>query len=202
MAAKRVLLSVSHLGSGSLQLLSLLNHNPRVQFLNTQTPIRDYTDLQAVTSISHKMNSVAAMYALEINHNFQMGSRNFIPHVHHLFVVRRPNPSISLMVQNGIYRQHEAAMYYCYRLRRICEIAKRVGSGLLLTYEDLESGDYVKPLSKFLGLKEEAEFDPNVFSSFAPESSLDLGKDENWCDDCYERHLYYLKNLPLLRITQ
>lgn len=201
MAVKRVLLSVSHLGSGSLQLLSLLNHNPRVQFTNTQTPIRDYTDLQAVTSIPHKMNSVAAMYAIEVNHNFQLGPKNVAPHAHHLFLIRRPDPSIGMMVEHGIYRQHEAAMYYCYRLRRICEIAKRAESGMLLTYEDLENGSYVQPLSKFLGLKEEVEFVPNVFEAFKPRSPVDLGRDEAWCRDCYERHLYYLKSLPLTRIS-
>jgi hypothetical protein len=202
MAVKRVLLAVSHLGSGSLQLLSLLNHNPRVQFANTQTSIRDYTDLQAITSSPHKMNSLAAMYAMEINHNFQLGPKNIAPHAHYLFVLRRPEPSIGLMVQNGVYRPHEAAMYYCYRLRRMCEIAKRVGTGMLLTYEDLESGEYVTPLSKFLGLKEEAEFDPKVFQAMRPTSKTSLGRDEAWCEDCYERHLYYLKSLPLERITR
>lgn len=202
MAVKRVLLSVTHLASGSLQLLSLLNHNPRVQFTNTQTPIRDYTDLQAVTSIPHKMNSVASMYAIEINHNFQLGPRTSIPHAHHLFLIRRPDPSIGMMVEHGVYRQHEAAMYYCYRLRRICEIAKRTKSGMFLTYEDLESGDYVRPLTKFLELKDDVEFDQKVFESLKPSNPVDLGRDESWCRDCYERHLYYLKSLPLARVSQ
>mgnify|MGYP003420846787 FL=1 len=195
---KRVLFSVTHLASGSLPLLGLLNLNPRVQFVPTNPVIHDYTDLQALTGLPHKMNSVAAMFAFEINFNYQFGSKQSIPHAHHLFVVRPPDPTLNLLVASGLYSLDDAARYYCFRLRRICEIAKRVRQGMLLTYDDIQRGEYVGKLKSFLGLKDDPRHVPEAFDYLKPSVINEFdSKTLDWCRDCYERHLFFLKSLPL-----
>ena len=93
-------------------------------------------------------------------------------------------------------------MYYCYRLRRICEIAKRVKHGMLLTYDDIQRGDYVGPLKTFLGLKEDIAHTPEVFDYLKLPPNV-ISKDVlEWCRDCYERHLFFLKSLPLVSVNR
>lgn len=198
---KRVLLSVTHLASGSLPLIGLLDRNPRIQFVRTNPVIQNYTDLKALTSLPHKLTSVAAMFALDINYNYQLGSKNLVPHAHYLFVVRSPEPVLNILMSQGGYAEQGAAMYYCYRLRRICEIAKRAKHGMLLTYDDIRQGEYVKPIKSFLNLREDVSYEPEMFDN--SKSSNTVKKDTlEWCQDCYERHLFFLKSLPLVQINR
>jgi len=164
----------------------------------SQPVINNYTDLKPFTAQPHKLNSSAAMYAFEINYNFQMGSRKAIPDIHYLFVIRKPKPTLDSLVSAKLYHPDSVAMYYCYRLRRICEIAKRV-SGMLLTYDQIVSGEYIEPLGNYLGLKDRIIHSESEFSHLqAPSYPFDK-KVMEWCDDCYERHLFFLKNQPLIR---
>ncbi len=198
---KRVLFSITHLGSGSLPLLNILNQNPRVQFSPASPVVHNYTDLQPLTATPHKMTSVAAMYAFEIAYNYQFGTRNPVRHAHHLFVVRQPEAVLTLLVSGG-YGREEAARYYCYRLRRICEIAKRVEQGMLLTFDDLQRGEYGSAVKTFLGLKDEPAHAPEAFESLKPSLPCPVSqKTLDWCQDCYERHLFFLKSLPLAGVN-
>jgi hypothetical protein len=198
---KRVLLSVTHLASGSLPLLGLLNRNPRVQFVRANPVIQNYVDLRAFTAQTHKLSSVAAIFALEANFNYQLGSKNLPLHAHYLFTVRQPTPVLNLLVADNLYGHKEAAMYYCYRLRRICEIAKRVRHGMLLTYDDIQRGDHVVPLKTFLGLKEDVLHLPEAFDHLKPPPNVIKREILDWCQDCYERHLFFLKSLPLVGVS-
>ncbi len=197
---KRVLLSITHLESGSTPLLNILDRNPRVQFLRSNPMIQNYMDLKVITSIPHKLDSVAAMHALDISFNYQLGPRTHVPHAHYLFIVRQPDHVLGKLIADKAYKQTDAAMYYCYRLRRICEIAKRVQQGMLLTFDDIRRGDHVAPLKSFLGLKEDVLHQPEVFESMQSSSVID-GNTLEWCRDCYERHLFFLKSLPLTKIN-
>jgi hypothetical protein len=199
---KRVMISVTHLASGSLPLLNLLNRNPRVQFVQTNPVIQNYVDLKALTGMTHKLSSVAAIFALESNFNYQLGSKIKIPHAHYLFTVRQPDPVLNLLVSDGIYDQKGAAMYYCYRLRRICEIAKRVKHGMLLTYDDIQRGDHIAPLKTFLGLKEDVLHIPEFFNHLKSPPNVINREILEWCRDCYERHLFFLKRLPLAGVNR
>ena len=190
--------SVTHLGSGSLQLLSLLNRNPRVQFVQSQPVIQNYIDLRALIDVPHKLNSIAALYAVDINFNYQLGSKYLIPHADYLFVVRQPEPVLNLLVESGLYDSLTAATYYCYRLRRICEIAKRVKSGMLLTFDEIRNGDHIEPLKRFVSLKEDISHEPAVFEKLKPVSKNINKETLDWCSDCYERHLFFLRNIQSL----
>ena len=181
--------------------MNLLDKNPRVQFIQAHVIIQNYMDIGAITSMSHKMNSVAAMFALELTANYQLGSKISLPHVHHLFVVRQPDPVLNFLVANGIYNQTSAAMYYCYRLRRICEIAKRAKYGMLLTFDDIQSGAYTTPIKSFLGLKDDVSHIPAVFDHLKSANNVIKKDILEWCRDCYERHLFFLRSLPLAGVS-
>lgn len=155
-----------------------------------------------MTSMPHKLNSVAAMFALDLNFNYQLGSKNLVPHAHYLFTVRQPEPVLNTLIAGGIYGHREAAMYYCYRLRRMCEIAKRVKHGMFLTFEDIQRGDYVDVIKSFLNLKEDISHLPEAFDHLKPKSNVVSSKTLDWCQDCYERHLFFLKSLPLVGVSR
>lgn len=197
---KRVLISVTHLASGSLPLMGLLNTNPRVQFIQTNPIINNYPDLKATLNMPHKMNSVAAMFALDINYNYQLSSSVYLPHAHYLFVIRPPDQVLNVLTSNGLYGHDQAANYYCFRLRRMCEIAKRVKHGMLLTYEEIIRGDHVEHLTDFLTLRESVLHSSENFDHLTMSKNTFKKETLEWCRDCYERHLFFLKRLPLNRL--
>lgn len=181
--------------------MGLLNHNPRVQFVQSSPVIQNYTDLKVLTSAPHKLNSVAAMFAFDLNFNYQLGSKNIMQHAHYLFSVRQPEPVLNILVSQVGYSEQGAAMYYCYRLRRICEIAKRVNHGMLLTYDNIQNGEYVVPIKSFLSLRDDVLYDYNIFNHLKTTSNTIKKDTLAWCQDCYERHLFFLKSLPLIKIN-
>lgn len=200
---KRVLFSISHLASGVTPLLYLLNSNPRVQLLRSEAMFQNYNDLKALTSFSHKTNSAAAIYAFDISYNHQMGSKVVFPHADYLFLIRPPEPSINLLIASKLYSPTTAVNYYCYRLRRMCEIAKRVKSGIILTYDDLISGDHVAPLTTFLRLKEDVIHQADCYERLKPPETNLIPTDLiSWAKDCYERHLFFMRSLPLVQISR
>jgi hypothetical protein len=88
--------------------------------------------------------------------------------------------------------------YYTYRLRRICEMARRTPGAVLLTWDDMITGRGFPLLEKYLHLKEplvneeklwpQAQSNANVTSAIIDQAQ-----------HSYERYFYYLRNLNLRR---
>jgi hypothetical protein len=86
---------------------------------------------------------------------------------------------------------------YLYRLRRICEVAKRTPNSIFLTFEDLKNENSMNTIKEFLSLK---------YAPIAPElSSLEVKKDiipYNLlikAEESYEKYYAFLKNVNSLR---
>lgn len=188
---------VSHLGSGSLDLLRVLNRNPRVVIHNQSGKYAHPTDLDWLFKLGHKVDNAAAVYGDHLTHNVSFSCPALYDACHFIYVIRSAKPTLNAIVNAGIYPPKNAVRYYTFRLRRICEMAKRTPGAVLLTWEDLANAHGFPLLEEYLGLntplrsdiKFEVEENDLVEHSLVEEAQ-----------DSYERHLYYLKQLDLKRV--
>lgn len=132
------LLIATHFGSGASMLCSSLSQHPYVGRMYTKGVYKHPTDLQKTTGKIHFDKVV-------LNH--QIESRSILNICKFIYVIREARPSL-LSIKG--YTPANAVDYYCFRLRRLCEMAKKTG-GLLLTFDDLASG-HLELVQEFLGL--------------------------------------------------
>ena len=194
---KKIALIISHEGSDSKVLCEILNRNPRVQY-NSSNFLYDHPDaLKSLTDQPHKLNNSAAVWLDEVLQNFSFTNKSIYKCCRFIYLIREPKPTLNTIVSmrtnvDGMVR------YYCYRLRRICEMARNTPGSLFLTWEDVYTGRSFPMLEKFLGLKESLILDQTLFKT-TKLSPFVTGKMFETCQNAYERYLYYLKNLPNLK---
>ncbi len=189
-----VLFVVSHLGSGSESLVSVLNENPRVQVWGGQMSYRHPSDLNILMARGHKLDNSAAVYGDHLLLNPLFSCKALYEFCKFIYVVRDAKGSLNHMPEReGKF----AAMYYRYRLRRICEMARRTPGAVLLTYEDLKSGRGLDLIEDYLVLKT-----PLSKPQLSPDDKDDVDS-KVWteCQEAYEHYLFYLKHLNLKTTT-
>ncbi len=219
---KKIVFVCSHVYSGSSQLCDAMDANPRMQvygrqheqlkvgqdgkpFLEYSLPSRSVystpSDLLNLTDNRHKMSSSAAIYVDELLQNYQFSIKEAYSICKFVYVVREPSPVLNYMQAKFRTRPEYASRYYLYRMRRICEMAKRTPGAVLLTFDDLRSGRGIDLLREYLCLKQDIEWDPSMLTpvrmrlnqaSIEPEALAQV--EEGW-----ERYLYFLRSLALRR---
>lgn len=188
---KKTLFVVSHHGSGSDKLIHCLNDNPRVQVFDTQIMYNHPSSLNILHSHTHKLDNSSAIYGEHLLENVYFSCKNLFSCCKFIYVVREPRPSISqITTQNGFSLQ-TACNYYCFRLRRICEMARQTPQAVISTYQTLASEEKLKEIEKYLNLSS-----PLEWGEKAEDEILDIPLEVlSKAEESYERHLYYLKNL-------
>ena len=68
-------------------------------------------------------------------------------------MVREPEASIDYLIGSGAYSRDQAKRYYLYRIRRICELAKRTPGSTFLTHANLRDGKGLDLIQRQLNLK-------------------------------------------------
>jgi hypothetical protein len=101
--------------------------------------------------------------------------------------------SVNNLVASGRYDVRRAHAYYSFRLRRICEMAARTPGAVLV--EQSRCGEALGLVESYLGLKP-----PLAVPEFPPDAADVPLAWRKKADACYERHLYFLKSLPLMRV--
>ena len=195
---KKVAFVVSHLGSGSLDLMRVLNKNPRVVIHNQSVQYTHPTDLDWLYKFGHKLDNTAAVYGDHLVNNVSFSCKALYDHCLFIYVVRSAKPTLHEIISHNSYTLENAASYYAFRLRRICEMAKQTPGAVMLTWEDLANEQGLPLIDEYLGLKESLRF-VNEFEENC-EDHLEHSVIEK-AQDAYERHLYYLKQLDLNRVT-
>lgn len=199
---KKILFVCSHLYSGSGALCEALNHHPRIQgySLAARSPYVSPQNLISLTELHHKMNNRSAIYMDELlyNHHFTVSAAykecNFV------YVVREPSPVLGYMVANEKKKPEFAARYYLFRLRRMCEMAKRSG-GVLLTWEDMQTGRGIPLIEDYLNLRQPIPYDPLLLGPYRRTFNMDSVKPTLLAEteSTYEKYLYWLKSQTHLR---
>lgn len=200
---KKLLLVCSHLYSGSGSLYTALDQHPRIQGFRAPEPNRyvNPLDLLRRTEQRHKLGNRSAIYMDELLYNYQLQTKQAYKNCHFLYVVRRPEPVLARMMVLDKMRPGFAARYYTFRLRRLCEMAKRTPGAILLTYDDLEQGRGLDLVADSMNLKTPVEFDPASLDDGGSFNTDLLGSTlRSGVEDTYERYLYFLRNQSLRQL--
>lgn len=183
---KHVLFLISHIGSGSNYLFDVLNNNPRIQGYRLPVIYDNYLMIEQLTTLPHKNNDTASIWMDELLFSHQFGDIYNLCST--IFVVREAKPTLNILVTSG-YSQRSAVSYYKYRLRRMCEVAKRTKNGILLTWENIISGKGLPLIEIYLKLK--TPLKPNKYN-WDYQNQVDV-KHVDEAQHSYERHLWFLK---------
>lgn len=190
---KNVLFVVSHLHSGSFSLCNVLNNNPRVSVWSTDILYNHPSDLDSLLEQKHKNLTSAAVYADHLLYNPRLSSSCFYDFSKFIYMIRPAKPTMNMLVSSRKYDLHTAKRYYSFRLRRICEMARNTPGAVLTTWNGLRSGEASPLIREYLDLKT-----PLTKVALRGETSEVLDdSDIKDMEECYERHLYFLKHQDL-----
>jgi hypothetical protein len=196
---KKVCFVVSHLGSGSGDLVEILNGNPRCEIQSSQARYSSPEDLEWLFSAPHKCRDSSAIYGDHLLFNSSFSCRSMYGFCRFIYVIRPARASlneISTLAEAGL-KGRFAARYYSFRLRRICEMARNTPDSLFLTWDDLASGKGFPAVEQHLGLKTQLRAEHHHFRACLKDDFDERSISE--CQDAYERYYYYLDRMGLKR---
>lgn len=181
--------------SGSSTLYDILDNNSRVQGYRSESPYVDMPSIFGLTQRPHKLNNQAAIYMDELLYNYRLQTKDAYKYCKFIYVIRPPEGTLNDMLYRKLYKPQQACDYYCYRLRRMCEMAKRTPGAVLLTYEDITTGRGLPLIEEYLGLKqplEMVEMKKGTSKKLAP-----LGLVER-ADRAFNRYFHFLTSQPVV----
>jgi hypothetical protein len=195
---KKVLFLTSHLFSGSSAYFDILNLNHRIQGHRLEMAYGSPQAYKHLTDNRHKLNTRAAVWMDELLFSHLFSTESFYSGGKFIYIVRDPIPTLNGIVSHHKYSPEGATRYYCYRLGRICEMAKRTPGAILLLWEDLQTGRFNEEVEKYLNLKTNILNSSNYFEAYQKESPDVIPTEmKKWAERSYERHLYFLKKQDL-----
>ncbi len=190
---KKVCFITSHLKSGSDVLYNILDQNPRVQGFHLDHPYYDMPTIWNLTQQKHKNDTQAAIYLDELFFNYWLQTKDAYKYCKFIYVIRPPEQTLNELIR--IYKPQAACNYYCYRLRRMCEMAKRTPGAVFLTYEDILTGRGLPLVEQYLGLKQKLEMIPTEKGTSANLVPLGLVLH---ADKAFNRYFQFLRSQPLV----
>ena len=190
---KRIVFIISHVGSDSDKLVKILNDNPRIQISETNYSYSHPTDLDyLIVNVNHKLNSSAAIYGDHLLYNMHFSCDALHSICNFIYVIREAKASLN---EDSVHLRRTMEAYYRFRLRRIYEMATKTPGAVLLTWENLRSGDGLPLIEKYLNLKE-----PLRNNDFIRSTKDRLPFSTEYVQGAYEKYLYKLKGLDLLMV--
>jgi hypothetical protein len=195
MPMKRVLFLVSHFGSQSEQVSTLLEKYSRVQFYDLEAIYRHPLDLTLLTALPHKNTTSAAIYGVRLLLNDNFAGRCLYKICNFIYYIRPARETMAEILQNNLFPAANALDYYVIRIRRIYEMALQTPGAVLLTWENLKNGRGLDLVEKYLGLKEKIPVPVEMFT----ETEGAIVKE---AEEIYEEYLYRMKKLDLLMLNQ
>lgn len=191
---KKVCFVVSHLGSGSSELVEAMNRNPRCEIYSTRTQYSSPESLNWMFARGHKTRNSSAVYGDHLLFNASLSCRKMYEFCRFIYVIRPARQSLGAVMAAG-YGEDEASRYYRFRLRRMCEMAKRTPEAVIATWDDLARGEVLGRIQDYLGLSTPIET-PNLSEGVPCDIK---GSVAEQCQDAYERYHYFLKSLNEVR---
>lgn len=127
---RKVLFVISHLYSGSDEVVDQINLHPRIDIKTTNIQYSCYQDLTSLLEMPHKEPSVSAVYGDHLLKNDRLCSRWFYDKCKFLYVVHSPLFSLNQMLPS--MREETALNYYAFRLQRIREMIGQTKDSFLI----------------------------------------------------------------------
>jgi hypothetical protein len=193
---RKILFINSHFYSGGIELYSSLSENSYIQGCRTykQRVYSNNHDLFQLLNHHHKRNDNKAIYLDEIYFNYALSPKMDLSKCYFIHLIRSPeclNYFKEKINPTFILRK------YLYRLRRICEVAKKTPNAIFLTYNDLKKQESMDLIKDFLSLEDtpilnikENNFQKDLFS-------YNLMKE---AEDGYERYFAFMKQQNILKL--
>lgn len=191
---KKVCFVVSHLGSGSSSLVASLNANPRCEIRESAARYESSASVRWLFKLGHKCRDAGAVYGDHLLFNSSLANRDLYGGFLYIFVVRPARHSLNEILKMG-YGEREASSYYRFRLRRVCEIAKKSPGSVLLTWDDLAKEPSLRIIEGYLGLSERLH-PPSLNQG---DGVLCSERTVGECQEAYDRYYQYLNGLELRR---
>jgi hypothetical protein len=164
----------------------------------TEISYNHYSSVELLSEQKHKIDDSSAIYMDLLLFNYEFSCTSLYDHCKFIYFIREAKPTLNKIIEDyPQYKPETALKYYCFRLRRICEMAKRTPNCIVLTWEDLHAKRGLNLLEEYLNLK-----DPLKIKNFERVENV-LNRDLiNKGQDSFERHLYYLKKLPNVNLAK
>lgn len=193
---KKIAFVVSHLGSGSFNLINILNKNPRCNFFNSKIQYSHPDDVRWMFNNAKLKNYSGSVFGDHLLYNNSFSCKSLYNYCKFIYVIRSPRFALNHIYKN--YKLKNFASYYRFRLRRICEMAKNTPNFIFFTWEELANKSAIPILEKFLNVR--LQKDENLFKMESEDILSEKIISET--EDCYERYYYYLNNLRKLSYEQ
>jgi len=196
---RKVLFIASHLDSGSDIVYKSLNQNPQIQgfrSLNHNVYMHPLS-LLSMMNCRHKLNNSSAIYMDELLFNYCFQIKSAYAICKFIYVIRDAEPTLNLLVENGRFDPVQAQRYYLYRLRRLCEMAKRTPGAIVLNAYDIKHKRGGEFISKYLDLITPFEYGDYEFTEPKKVGLLPAYLVQE-ADEAFEKYLYFLKNQDLI----
>ena len=196
---KKIVFVCSHLQSGSAALCAALDLHPRIQLYSTSTYLNP-ENLILLTKQPHKLNNRSAIYMNELLFNHELSIKAAYTNCKFIYLIRPPEVVLGNIVEKEGMDLSCAIRYYTYRLRRICEMAKRTPGAVLLTWDDLCANRGIDLINEYLELKQGIIYDPVFLESFRDENWVKIKLEvKNQIAETYEKYLFWLKTNTQLK---
>ena len=181
-----------------------MNYHPQIQGFrkNGFNIYENKLNFLRYTEQKHKLNNRSAIYMDELVYNQQLQTKDAYEICKFIYVIRPPVNTLSLLIAKDNVKPSFAYRYYSFRMRRICEMAKRTPGAVLLTHDNIMKRQGIDLITQYLGLREPFNFEPELFFPYERSFSTDLlGINlRSQAENTYEQYLYFLKNQSLLRV--
>lgn len=195
---RKILFIASHLDSGSDILYKSLNKNSQVQGFRVSGH-NVYThplSLLSLVNCRHKMNNSSAIFMDELLLNYCFQIKSVYTTCKFIYVIRDAEPTLNLLVENGRFGPVQAQRYYLYRLRRLCEMAKRTPGAIVLNSYDIKHKRGGEFITKYLDLITPFEYGDYKLPEPKKEGLIPASLIQE-TDEAFEKYLYFLKNQDL-----
>lgn len=161
---KRIVLIVSHLGSGSASLCYCLAQSKIMQWMQDGIIYDDPSATESLLGVKHKYSDKTGFYLNEVLYNYQISHKVVYHLCETVYLIRDPKSSIKFLKPKDA---EYALNYYIFRLRRIYEMIKNTKGAIFLTWDDLVNKKGLQLLTKKFNLSNDLQF-----TEFASEKKL------------------------------
>jgi hypothetical protein len=194
---KNILFIVTHVGAGMEYLVSILNENDRVQIYNDFLTFDHPVVLDQLTTKNHKMNNNSAVFGTVVIHNKDFCCKELYKFCKFIYLINEPTNYFKITLNDKKDNAEIISRHYCFRLRRIYEMAAHTPNAVVVDYRSLSEKKSLEPIDEYLLLRNNLYY--NGDSKEFPEVKIPKEPLKH-CQEAYERYLFKLKNLNIKMI--
>lgn len=169
-------LIITHAGSGGTLLCRILSSDYAIRSYGRTGVLYNHPSaiFRAREKIDRMISGIGrgGWYVDKLLFNHEFTCKTLYKECKFIYLVRKPLVPLATLIQRG-YPALGAENYYLFRLRRMCEMARKTPASVLLTYEDLVSSRALPLLKSAFRLNSlTEEFKPFHFD----DNNLQAGK--------------------------